>query len=582
MRKNYIYSAFVRLYRNIFFVAAICYLVISVSCSRGSDPQPDYLASLDNLIDISEEFQVEKEMKIDELKRKLARATTPTEQFSLNTLLFDEYYTYNSDAAGKYIDAALALAERENNADWRVQAVLKKAAVLSVTGMLSDAQNLLDSLQRLNIPEQLLVDYYADMVYLNSHLGNYAGGSHNDFYDRERLYKDSLMTVIKPSHPEYLWFRGLDILGTEKPAAETIRALEDNLASSSLNTPQDAKNAYILACLYAQEKDMENYRKNLALSASVDIRIANYSEISSLEELSRAMFKNGKGDIDRVYKYMSYCLDKAISYPNRVKAVSLSGMMENINRAYRERSETQKRRTTGFLIAICILAAVLIAAVVVIFRQVNRLKKQSARLHESNATLNRNIEELNETHEELNDANRRLKELISDLKLKNDELNEANYVKEEYIGSIFSICSRYIDKLAELKKTIHLRVLQKKYAEIENETEDFDMRSELKDFYRSFDTVFLHIYPDFVADFNALLQEDKKIVPKEGELLNTELRIYALIRLGITDSVKIAEFLHCSPQTVYNNRFRVRNKASIPKEQFVEAVRNLGSYVKSV
>ena len=278
---------------------------------------------------------------------------------------------------------------------------------------------------------------------------------------------------------------------------------------------------------------------------------------------------------------MSYCLEKAISYPNRVKAVGLSAMMENINKAYRERSETQKRRTTGFLIAICILAAILIASIAVIVRQIYSLKRQSRRLHESNETLNRNIQELNSTHEEINTANRRLKELISDLKEKNEELNEANYVKEEYIGSIFSICSGYIDKLAELKKSIHLKVLHKKYADIENETEDFDMRSELKDFYRAFDTIFLHIYPDFVNDFNALMQEDKKIVPKEGELLNTELRIYALIRLGITDSVKIADFLHCSPQTIYNNRFKVRNKAVIPKEKFLETVRTLGTYVNN-
>lgn len=565
----------------ILLLVGLGFLPLLISCGSGAERQPDYILSLDSLIDSSEEFKVEKEMKIDELKRKLARAVTPAERYSLNILLADEYYTYNSDSAGKYIDASIALARREGNQEWVTQSGLKKASVLSVTGMLSDAQTLLDSLQRNLIPRQLLVDYYADMVYLNSHLGNYAGGNYNDFYARERLYKDSLMSVIQPSHPEYLWFKGLDILGTDKDASEAISELETYLASSSLNTPQDAKNAYILGRLYQQQEDPENYKKYMALSAAVDVKIANYSEISSLEELSRYMFRDGKGDIDRVYKYMSYILDKAISYPNRVKAVGLSGVMENINRAYRERNETQRRRTTGFLIAICILAAVLIAAVVVIFRQMNRLRRQSRSLHESNDTLNRNIEELNCTHAELNTANQRLKELISDLKEKNDELNEANYVKEEYIGSIFSICSGYIDKLAELKKSIHLKVLQKKYAEIENETEDFDMRTELKDFYRSFDTVFLHIYPDFVNDFNALLQEGKKIVPKEGELLNTELRIYALIRLGITDSVKIAEFLHCSPQTVYNNRFRVRNKAVLPKDRFVDAVRNLGNYVKS-
>lgn len=100
--------------------------------------------------------------------------------------------------------------------------------------------------------------------------------------------------------------------------------------------------------------------------------------------------------------------------------------------------------------------------------------------------------------------------------------------------------------------------------------------NELKEFYSNFDAIFLHIYPDFVSDFNALLQPDKQIIPKEGELLNTELRIYALVRLGISDSVKIAEFLHCSPQTVYNNRLKTRSKAIVPKEHFADIVKSLG------
>ena len=142
----------------------------------------------------------------------------------------------------------------------------------------------------------------------------------------------------------------------------------------------------------------------------------------------------------------------------------------------------------------------------------------------------------------------------------------------------FTICSNYIGKLEELKKNIHLKVVTKKYKEIEASTANFDMKDELKEFYQSFDSVFLHLYPTFVNDFNSLLQEDKRISLREGELLNTELRIYALVRLGITDSVKIAEFLHCSPQTVYNNRFRVRSKAIIPKEDFAETVRTLGKF----
>ena len=159
----------------------------------------------------------------------------------------------------------------------------------------------------------------------------------------------------------------------------------------------------------------------------------------------------------------------------------------------------------------------------------------------------------------------------------NAELRESNYVKEEYIGYVFSICSNYISKLDEYRKNINRKIKAKQIDEAKALTDTPTMaHNELKEFYKNFDAIFLHVYPNFVSDFNSLLNPEERIVLKEGELLNTELRIYALVRLGITDSVKIAEFLHCSTQTVYNNRLRVRNKAIIPKEKFAETVRSLG------
>ncbi len=163
------------------------------------------------------------------------------------------------------------------------------------------------------------------------------------------------------------------------------------------------------------------------------------------------------------------------------------------------------------------------------------------------------------------------------MKSTNNQLLEANYVKEEYIGYVFSICSSYISKLEEYRKNVNRKLKTGQVEELKSWSASTSIvQSELKEFYHSFDAIFLHVYPDFVDDFNALLRPEERVVLKEGELLNTELRIYALVRLGINDSVKIAEFLHCSPQTVYNNRLRTRNKAVIPKENFAEVVRSLG------
>lgn len=556
--------------------------LLLAGCSRRSGDAPDYIAQLDDAIDNSQQYEEVKTEGINELKRQLSGATTPAHRYLLTAMLFGEYSTFNSDSALKYIDLSLRLARQSGNNENVYRSLLQKADYLTGTGLLNEARAMMDSINKDELPEALLPDYYGNMIYLYSHLGNYAGGNDNHFYQKERAYKDSIMGVIQRDNPAWLWYSGLDILGTDKDPSEIISQLREKLeAPGHRDSRQAAMDAYILAKLYEQEGDMENYRKYMAHSARIDVSISNMRELSSLEELASIMYQGGNGDIDRAYKYINYCLNRAIAYPNRVKAVGISERLASISQAFLERNMRQEQVTRGFLIAICILAAVLAFTIFVIIRQFRRLKHQSEDLKESNDSLHDNIIELKELHQNLNEANERLKQLVEDLKEKNEDLNESNYVKEEYIGYVFSICSKYINHLSELKKLIHVQMLKKNYDLVYKETEDFDMRSDLKEFYNSFDTVFLHIYPDFVEDFNSLLEPDKHIVPKEGELLNTELRIYALIRLGITDSVKIAEFLHCSPQTIYNNRFKVRNKSVIPKDEFISKVKRLGSYAKA-
>ena len=316
----------------------------------------------------------------------------------------------------------------------------------------------------------------------------------------------------------------------------------------------------------------------MALSSIVDVKTAN-AEIASMEDLAKMLF--AENDIDHAYSYINYSLDQARSFPNRVRILSITKTIGSINLAYQERNKKQEQRIRLFLVVVCLLAVILFATVTIIIVQNRRLKKQRTNLDEANKSLSKNLSELSEAQRQLAEANAKLKNLNNDLQTKNDELNEANYVKEEYIGYVFTICSNYIRKLEDFRKSIHVKAVTRKFKEIEQATSSHDFtKEELKDFYHSFDTIFLHIYPDFVKDFNSLLQEDKRIIPKDGELLNTELRIYALVRLGITDSVKIADFLHCSPQTVYNNRFKVRNKAIIPKEKFAETVRTLGKFME--
>lgn len=561
---------------------------LTACSSRHSDTgaEPANIATLDSLIERRNDIERAKLIRIAELRQKLNGAQSASDRYMFTNMLAGEFFPYNSDSAKKYIDQSIAIAERAGNTEWLTRNKIRKASLLTGSGLLKEALDIMSTIDRKDVSKELLTEYYGQMIYLYSHLGNYAGGDEaSDYYMRERVYKDSIMAVIDSTHPEYLWYRGWDILGTDKSTADVIGALKRKLAGSGLDAHQDAKDAYILARLYQQDGNIDSAKKYMALSAIVDVRTAN-AEIASLEELAKLMFENGNGDIDHAYHYINYSLNKAISYPNRVRAFGISETIDSINKAWQERNRRSQNRTTLFLVLVCILATVLAVTIGIIIVQNRRLRLHRRSLDTANKKLTGNVAELSEAHKQLNEANTRLNEanarltaLNDDLKVKNDELSEANYVKEEYIGYIFTICSDYIGKLEEFRKNIHMKAMTRKFKDIVDETSSTDMmKDELREFYRSFDTIFLHIYPDFVNDFNALLQDDKRIIPKEGELLNTELRIYALVRLGITDSVKIAEFLHCSPQTVYNNRFRVRNKALVPKKDFAEEVRKLGKF----
>lgn len=556
-------------------------IVVTSCTSSSAEVYTDNIATLDSVIGRCDDIERAKLIRIAETRQKLNAAHSVTDRYLYNNMLAGEFFTYNSDSAMKYIDRSLEIADRTGNIEWQTRNKIRKASLLTGAGLLKEALDIMQTIDRATLPKNILTDYYGQMIYLYSHLGNYAGGDAADeYYLQERVYKDSIMAVIDSTHPEYLWYRGWDILGTDKPTAPVIADLKAKLAKSKLDSHQDAKDAYILARLYQQDGDIDNTKKYMALSAIVDVKTAN-AEIASLEELAKIMFENGNGDIDHAYHYINYSLNKAISFPNRVRAFGISETIDSINNAYQERNRRSQNRTTVFLILVCILATVLAATIGIIIVQNRRLRLHRQNLDTANKRLARNVAELSEVHKQLNEANSQLTALNADLKVRNEELSEANYVKEEYIGYIFTICSDYIGKLEEYRKNIHIKAVTGKYKDIVDETSSVDMmRDELKDFYRSFDTIFLHIYPDFVNDFNDLLQEDKRIIPKEGELLNTELRIYALVRLGITDSVKIAEFLHCSPQTVYNNRFRVRNKAIVPKKDFAEVVRKLGKFME--
>ena len=534
-----------------------------------------WLLRLDSVIQQRQVFDAMKSKRLSEMCQKKESLRSTSEILSFNTQMYDEYYVFDSDSAMNCVVQNLTIAQQTNNEplihEWRI----KQSFVLAATGLLKESLDVMESLDVSRLSNENKIAYYNQMVYLYGHFGQYTGtGELQDYYiGLERQYNDSLHAIVTPSDPQYLWFGVWYLIG--KGQQDVLKEqLQKKVSQSSLTTRYDAMAAYALARVYKENGNEDMFVRCLAMSGIADIRASN-KDIASLQEL--AEFLVDQGEIIRAYNYINVCLQISQEYRNRVRAVSISRVYDRILQAFLDRDMDQRARLKKTNVALISLLVLLAIAIVFIVSSLLRLRKSRYRLHEVNKELKRRRSEIASVNQHLKEANESLIDVNEKMKKANEQLRESNLVKEEYVGYVFAICSNYISKLEEFRKDINRKAKAKMLKEILSMTDkETVVQDELKEFYQNFDAIFLRLYPTFVEDFNALLNPEERIVPRKGELLNTDLRIYALVRLGISDSVKISEFLHCSPQTIYNNRLKVRNKSKLSKTEFTEALRKIG------
>ena len=564
------------------FILIVCLLFPAYVCADTSkhalEENRKLLHSLDSLLEQQDLFVRVKEERIKQLKMQYSRVKDVKELYAMNRMVYLEYRVYDADSALHYINKNIQLAQQTNNRTCEVVSLLEQSFVLTSSGLLTEALKAVSDIQPEELPQNLRSEYFGRLCTLYSRLRDYSSENSqlSEHYNNlQKAFRDSVYLTATPDELRYWNCRAWLYLGT--PEIEPVKqAFEENKQTLSNDSRKYSIATYNLSAIYRSENNESKYLENLILSAMADIRSVN-GDIGSLQEIAEYLFKHG--EIDRAYNYILYCSQKAMLFHNRVRIVKMSHLQNQIYKAYQEQSRTQQKRLQASLIAVSFLFLVLIGAFLFIRKQMRRLKEANLKLDSTNQKLSVNMDALSTAHQRLEEVNMQLKDLNTQLQEVNDQLRESNYVKEEYIGYVFNICSTYISKLEEFRKNINRKLKVGQIEDVKAITDSSATASnELKEFYQNFDTIFLHLYPDFVGDFNALLLPEERIELKEGELLNTELRIHALIRLGITDSVKIADFLHCSAQTVYNNRLRTRNKSIIPKEDFINAVKKLGKY----
>ena len=536
---------------------------------------PQLLATLDSILVQTGELASQKELKIAQLKKKLSNAANLEEEFWINKMLYDESFVFNADSAMKYVDRNIQIATELKKKDWQDEWLINRSFMFAATGLLKEAGEVLEKVDSTSLSDGLKLSYYYQRSYLYSHLGQYMGDQkqvNNKYYNEFENANKHMLALVRPKDPLYWWC--VASCNELSPGDSLFSALENVVLSSYHNTRLDAMNAYGLSNMYKRLGDKEKTMIYLIYSAMADLRVCN-RDIASLQELSSLLYDTG--DIDRAYAYMNYCLKAALLYPNRVRIINISTELDKIYANYQQRDIRWRNSLQNYLYVVTFFSIILVLALIGLYRQTKKLRKSRTEQDSANHSLNQHVVELSQMHKQLALANQELQNLNELLRSANQKLQESNDVKEEYIGYVFSICSNYISKLDEYRKNINRKLKTGQFEEARQLTDNSSLtQNELKDFYANFDAIFLRVYPDFVADLNSLLRPEEQILLKDASELNTEVRIYALVRLGINDSVKIADFLHCSPQTVYNHRLRMRNKAIIPKDKFAEAVRLLG------
>lgn len=561
----------------ILLVISICGASAKSSAALNSSLSTQQLLdSLDSSLGKSAAYTAEKERRISSLRRRLSQTANPEQRFWICRNLVDEYSSYNSDSALHYIDASTAVGRQTGRREWVDEMNLNRAYIYAATGLLSEAESALNEVDPRQMTPALASEYYNRLLFVLTHKDQYLGKNSltRPYSERAKAMLDSVSRLMQPSDPQYIWFLAWRSMTDPAKTREAIPVVEKALESSTYSTREEAMNAWILSRLYELTGNSDMMMRYLILSAIADVRTSN-KEIASLEEISNRLYQSN--DLERANDYISHCLQLANDYKSRVRVGRLADLQYHITKAYSQRNDRQRRKLNVYFIIALVFAAGLAVAMLILYKQNRRIHRSKTELDRSNAQLNSKVEELSQTRRQFKEANDRLEILYRNVRDEAGELAAGNDAKERYIADIFAICSDYISKLDEFRRNIYRKIVAHNFDEVKELTKSHELsHGEIKELYQNFDSIFLKVYPNFVDDFNTLLRPDERVAMKKPGVLTTELRTYALVRLGINDSVKIARFLHCSTQSVYNARMKMRNKSDISKEQFAEAVRRLG------
>ena len=524
-------------------------LVLCASCQDDEqiNNQSLEIKQLDSLIANKLVYRQNRDHFILDLKAKLKRNHLDFKnKYIINGEIADNYFGYQSDSVITYLQRNLVLADSAGNKNWRYETLIKKSNLLNSIGLFTESKMILDSIRN-DIPKSLLFSYNSTSESLYTNLYEYSK-SNKMFADayRTKLMEYYHKGFVSSEDPVFRNLFQYNICKMNNEWEKAILNIDQFINSVPAKTRLKAIGYYCKAFAEGEIGNTENQKKYLALSAIEDIESAT-TENRSLQELAFLLYK--EGDYNTAYRFLGSAIEDANFYNARFRTFQISKVQPIIEKAYMLQINNTNRKLRFSVWMISIMLIILALVTYLVIRQLKIIVK---------------------SRKELRSANKNLSIL-------NLKLDEANHIKEEYIGFFINQCSNYLEKFDRYKKLISRRLSTgqlDKLSEMVNNKKNDEL--DLDELYENFDRAFLRIYPNFVEEVNKLLRPEEYYQMKFGSL-HTELRILALIRLGINDSNQISDFLRYSVRTIYNYRSKVKAKSVIENDDFESKIMLIGS-----
>ena len=527
--------------RPLRYILSLVLLILPVAIQAISD-KDHWLNKLDESLAKRDQYDKQRLERINLLKEQLqALARKPgADTFDLNYALYDEYKAYCYDSARSYGQKCLDIAEQQGRDDRIIEARHALAFSLISAGLLSEAEVLLQGIDRSKLSGQLLQDYYAHSAQLWRTKADYIGQEpyYTQYITRSNLYIDSLLALL-PQHSMLWWsYSGTKQMRNReyKEALESFRNVLDN-DSVNANVHLIATTSAEVAWAYNWLDDKNKAIEYFARSAIADNETAT-REITALYHLARFVY--GQGQYERASRYVHQALEDVNFYNSRLRKVEINDILPIIEQDRYKAIRNQR----NWLFATTALAVILL---LVILYSYWFIRKKNKTLADARETIAGQLEQLQKN---------------------NLQLQEADKIKTAYIGRSFYSNAEFIEKLEKVYMAIDRKITTRQYDDLRYTLKQSTLNAERENMYQSFDQTFITLFPHFVERYNQLFEEKDRKLPPDEHSLTSEMRIFALIRLGITDSERISKFLDYSVHTVNTYKTRIKNRSTVENDQF--------------